>query len=200
MDKKHNCPRGFAWCKIKGKCIPAKTEAKDKLMKRYQRYFFKGDKVMGKVTEGNDLVDIAFEEGFEVFGKIKAAEKKMEKLLDECGGGMMGGGSINKGIADVEPMETEDEYETAYDAMPNDETNDITHEPNQDAEELYKSVRRQIGEIKRLNEDAKAEYKKYFDSMLKKYGVSSPTELDGAKKKEFFDAVDKGWKAKKETD
>jgi hypothetical protein len=36
--------------------------------------------------------------------------------------------------------------------------------------------------------------------MLKKYGVSSPAELDDEKKKKFFDDVDKGWQAKKETD
>ena len=33
---------------------------------------------------------------------------------------------------------------------------------------------------------------------LKKFGVSSPTELDDAKKKEFFDYVDKNWTGKKE--
>jgi hypothetical protein len=36
--------------------------------------------------------------------------------------------------------------------------------------------------------------------MLEKFGVSSPAELEGDKKKEFFDAVDKGWKGKKEND
>tara|TARA_Y100001963_G_C6402931_1_gene274924 strand:+ start:56 stop:256 length:201 start_codon:yes stop_codon:yes gene_type:complete len=44
------------------------------------------------------------------------------------------------------------------------------------------------------------EYQKFFDKTLKKYGVSSPDELDGAKKKEFFDYVDKNWKADNETD
>jgi hypothetical protein len=43
-------------------------------------------------------------------------------------------------------------------------------------------------------------YKEFFKSMLSKYGVNSPKELEGEKKKEFFDAVDKGWKGKKETD
>jgi hypothetical protein len=36
-----------------------------------------------------------------------------------------------------------------------------------------------------------AEYKKFFDSALKKFGVTSPAELDDAKKKEFFDYIDK---------
>jgi len=38
-----------------------------------------------------------------------------------------------------------------------------------------------------------AEYKKFFDSALKKFGVTSPTELDDAKKKEFFDYIDKNY-------
>ena len=38
-----------------------------------------------------------------------------------------------------------------------------------------------------------AEYKKFFDSALKKFGVTSPAELDNAKKKEFFDYVDKNY-------
>ncbi len=44
------------------------------------------------------------------------------------------------------------------------------------------------------------EYQKFFSSTLKKWGVSSPEDLDDAKKKEFFDYVDKNWKANKETD
>ena len=43
-------------------------------------------------------------------------------------------------------------------------------------------------------------YQKFFDSALKKFGVSSPDELEGEKKKEFFDYVDKNWEAENETD
>ena len=44
------------------------------------------------------------------------------------------------------------------------------------------------------------EYQKFFDKALSKYGVKSPEELEGEKKKEFFDYVDKNWKADNETD
>jgi len=44
------------------------------------------------------------------------------------------------------------------------------------------------------------EYQKFFDKALSKYGVKSPDELEGEKKKEFFDYVDKNWKADNETD
>ena len=38
------------------------------------------------------------------------------------------------------------------------------------------------------------EYRMFFDGMLKKFGVKSPSELSGDKKKEFFSAIEKGWK------
>ena len=39
----------------------------------------------------------------------------------------------------------------------------------------------------------KEAYQKFFQSALKKFGVKSPAELKGDKKKEFFDYVDKNW-------
>ena len=51
--------------------------------------------------------------------------------------------------------------------------------------------------VKLLSEDA---YKEFFKKMLNKFGVKTPSELSDEKKKEFFNAVDKGWKATKETD
>ena len=50
-------------------------------------------------------------------------------------------------------------------------------------------------------EDTKGDkeaYKKFFDSALKKFGVSSPAELEGPKKKEFYDYVDANWKGDNE--
>jgi len=46
----------------------------------------------------------------------------------------------------------------------------------------------------------KEAYQKFFNSMLKKFGVKSASELDDKKKKEFYDAIDAGWEADKETD
>ena len=37
-------------------------------------------------------------------------------------------------------------------------------------------------------------YKEFYASMLDKFGVKSPGEMDDAKKKEFFAAIEKGWK------
>jgi len=44
------------------------------------------------------------------------------------------------------------------------------------------------------------EYQKFFQSALKKFGVTSPKELTGDKEKEFYDYIDKNWKGEKESD
>ena len=49
-----------------------------------------------------------------------------------------------------------------------------------------------------FKEDSSEAYKKYFNSMLKKWNVSSPDEIPDDKKDDFFKAVDKGYKAKNE--
>ena len=52
-------------------------------------------------------------------------------------------------------------------------------------------------------EELSAKQKKYqafFNKALKKFGVKSPDELEGDKKKEFFDYVDKNYEADKESD
>jgi hypothetical protein len=42
--------------------------------------------------------------------------------------------------------------------------------------------------------DKQKEYRKFFTSALKKHGASSPSEMDDAKKKKFFDYVKANWK------
>ena len=50
-----------------------------------------------------------------------------------------------------------------------------------------------------FKEDSSEAYKKYFNSMLKKWNVSSPDDIPADKKDDFFKAVDKGYKAKNES-
>jgi len=66
-------------------------------------------------------------------------------------------------------------------------------------EEVSESV---LDEAASMNqaEDNKAKYKAFFDKALKKFGVDSPAELKGDKKKEFFDYVDANYEAENETD
>ena len=60
----------------------------------------------------------------------------------------------------------------------------------------YYEIGEQVTEV----EGDKEEYQKFFNAALKKFGISSPDELDDDKKKEFFNYVDKNYKAEKETD
>ena len=54
------------------------------------------------------------------------------------------------------------------------------------------------------DKDAKLEeenrYEKFFQAAMKKFGISSPDELDDYKKKQFFNYVDKNYQAKNEKD
>jgi len=41
------------------------------------------------------------------------------------------------------------------------------------------------------------DYQEFFRSMMKKWGIKSPNELDDEEKKKFFDDVSKEWKKRK---
>ena len=209
---------------MKQECVPEGTEVKDVLKKENERYFFKE----GKIMDTDKLVDEVFDGGFNQFGKIRSAEKKIDMLLEELEDDVdLGKGSISTtgrpydhpikmrvvatpdgkaefGIDEcVGPMMNEEKFEgSEYDEDapakeddPRKLANVINTVPNQNVGGLLKSIHSQLAEM-RINED----YKTYFKSMLKKYGYSSPADIPADKKKEFFNAVDKGWKGKKETD
>jgi hypothetical protein len=54
--------------------------------------------------------------------------------------------------------------------------------------------------IKTIIKEEKTAYQEFFKKALSKFGVDSPAELDGDKKSEFFDYVDKNWQGETETD
>jgi hypothetical protein len=66
-------------------------------------------------------------------------------------------------------------------------------------EEVSEDVVQEAHEMNEA-EDKKAKYKAFFDKALKKFGVDSPAELKGDKKKEFFDYVDANYEAENERD
>jgi len=68
------------------------------------------------------------------------------------------------------------------------------------AKKLEESKKEKIRAMIREIIKEETEYQKFFKTVLDKFNVKSPAELDDAKKKEFFDYVDKNWDAKKETD
>ena len=91
-----------------------------------------------------------------------------------------------------------EQIKKAIDHFENDKFTDakeiLTKEINIAKDDFLKS---KLG-LKGVNEET--EYQKFFKKKLKEFGVSSPDELADEKKKEFFDMVDKEWKADKETD
>ena len=48
--------------------------------------------------------------------------------------------------------------------------------------------------------DKQKKYQAFFNKALKKFGAESPADLDDEKKKEFFNYIDKNYKADKEED
>ena len=53
--------------------------------------------------------------------------------------------------------------------------------------------------IKRVYKE-ETEYQAFFNKAMKKFGISSPDELEDDKKKEFFNYIDKNYSGENETD
>lgn len=47
-EDEYGCPRGFSWSEEKQQCVPDRGEVGDRLVQRYERYFFKEEKDMQK--------------------------------------------------------------------------------------------------------------------------------------------------------
>lgn len=65
---------------------------------------------------------------------------------------------------------------------------------------IKKSGEESDGNVVKEDSAKQEKYKKFFNAALKKFGVSSPAELKGDKKKEFFDYVDANYNADNESD
>ena len=67
---------------------------------------------------------------------------------------------------------------------------------------LYEDMGHIIGRYYEVNEESgdKAEYEKFFNGALKKFGVGSPDELGDEAKAKFFNYVDKNWQGDNEND
>ena len=203
MEQK--CYKGFRWCPITHKCVPDD----DSKMKGRKQGRGQGSGPIGK----------PYKETFEILDKKKEVENKLEKLLglikyekDNKDDEELGTATIStsrpydhpiKARMNVDIDESDDisgilPGEDEYDEYDDGEANDIPHAPNQHGGTMYSQIIKQMSEYHSLTEDKKSDYKEYFNNMLKQFGVSSPSELDDSKKKDFFNKVDAGWKAKNE--
>ena len=68
-----------------------------------------------------------------------------------------------------------------------------------DIEDMFPEVL-EAKDVKEEQSDKQKKYRAFFDKALKKFGVKSPAELEGDKKKEFFDYVDANYEADNESD
>ena len=71
---------------------------------------------------------------------------------------------------------------------------------NEEVTEAMVEEAHAMNEAKSKMEEDKERYQKFFKSALKKFGVDSPAQLKGDKKKEFFNYVDKNYEADNEED
>lgn len=83
---------------------------------------------------------------------------------------------------DYDDIELDDEDHDEQDFIDSDDDDD----DYVDMDDTYSSV------------SESKEYDEFFKKALDKFGVDSPEDLEGKKKKEFFDYVDKNWKADNE--
>lgn len=138
----------------------------------------KGVNEMNKVKEATILVDVILTGDYKEYKNIKESTELVDQLIDE----------VENKIDTVPNQDMEQLYQDVFDELSQDQEDDETPSV-EDA--MAESVKRLIKE---------EDYREFFKGMLKKWNIKSPTELGDDKKKEFFDQVDKGWKAKKETD
>jgi hypothetical protein len=135
----------------------------------------------------SDDIEELFPELLEAKSKFQKPQvKKAVALALKMGGNMTG--AINK----IEKMKnglSDDPEVKAALQMANEE---VTEEVVAEAHAM--------NEAKSKMQEDKERYQKFFKSALKKFGVDSPAQLKGDKKKEFFDYVDKNYEADNETD
>jgi len=68
-----------------------------------------------------------------------------------------------------------------------------------DLEDLFPELFEGI-ETEQEQSPKQKKYQAFFTKALKKFGVGSPQELEGDKRKEFFDYIDKNWEGENESD
>jgi len=192
------CPKGQRWCPVKEKCIPVDDEKHQ----GQQQQRGQGEGPMGKPTpskrnprgpmgrprpgrgrvnemdkikEAEELVDVILKGDYDTHKKIQEADAVAEDVLDE----------VENKIDTVPDQDLADLHSDVVDELTKDEG--VTPVEEKIAVSISRLIREE-------------EYREFFKKMLKKHNVSNPSDLDDEKKKEFFNTIDREWKAKKESD
>ena len=144
----------------------------------------KGDGSIVKESDEEEEDEDEVEEAKSKFSK--SLLKKASDIALKMGGNMTGAvkkiEKLKKGLSD------DPEIKAALQLANEEVTEDVV-------EEAYGMNKKKT----KMQED-KERYQKFFKAALKKFGVTSPGELEGEKKKEFFNYVDKNYEADNEED
>ncbi len=120
-------------------------------------------------------------------------EKEFKKKHVIKKSGEKGDGTVTKEAASPE--------EKAQQALKHaKEKEGLKKKQDQEKERLNAKEEVEVEEKVTAAESKKEKYQKFFQAALKKFGVKSPAELEGDKKKEFFNYVDKNYEADNEED
>jgi len=145
-----------------------------------------------KVEEATNLVDTILTGDYSKYKALKVVDNILDEIENKIDN--VPDQDIPSLLDDVMDDIAKDEYE---------EDSEEIEQANAEVESPMESETLTIEEsMKRAVKLLVTEetYREFFKSMLSKWNIKSPSDLDDSKKKAFFDAVDKEWKAKKETD
>jgi hypothetical protein len=175
--KRKRCPNGYRWCPITKKCILNTEEdprGKGRRLARGQ-----GEGPIGTpYKEASDLVDMILDNNYSSSKDIA----EVDRILDE----------VENQLDNVPDQDIESLHDDVVDELSKDDTQKEEGQEETSVEESMKNAVRLL-----ISEE---EYRDFFKDMLRKWNITSPSDLEGDKKKEFFNVVDKEWKAKKEAD
>ena len=165
-----SCPEGQSWCPIHKKCIP-NEERPGK-----GKHFGKGKGPIGIPKQEQEIeqaVDEVFDGGFDKFGRSLSVERQVDEILDKFSAPI---NTVKKG--DVVNVKVSPTMQGGVD------------------------VRISESEVIDIMVDIleSEDYKAYFRAKLRDAGYDSPADIPDDKKKEFFKAVDRGWKSEDETE
>ena len=170
LVEQEQCTKGFVWCPVKKKCIP-EGEQKSK-GKGKGKGFGKGKGPVGVPKKG--------------FGPGNRPRNERREIVKEPPV------EIEK---DIELKKIKELLTTMLDEVYNENENTLDPAPKDEPEEELDSLKKDIAESLRFFNESK--YQEFFQSMLKKFGVTGVGQLKGEKKKEFFDTIEKEWTTEK---
>jgi len=192
-----SCPKGQRWCPIKKKCIPdVPPKGQGQRMARGGGKGPMGVPKKNPPGRGMGRMMQAQEEIFAVDNpEFKTVEKHVDFLVDAAISHVGENELKNEPAEDPEEEFSRLQYDVAgYDKYSKKGTDDYESPSN------MMSVGETIEQVLAEKSKLKDAYMKFFRKMLKKQGVGTVKDMSKSQKKVFFNKVDRGWKAKNETD